>query len=235
MTNTKVTTPLKIMLETDYVSHYKIHSNPVAENLYASNEVFDLDDIEPLQKLDFGNGKVSIDNTEYEEVEILSYENFVKKCVKPSSFLQGRKRCDYILLHPSTNGYALLIELTSSKESIANLRKPIEKNGKIQFIGGKFEKCETQLFQSLKDLLEVSSINSAFSKQSKRMCLMAYKIEKTNVDNVETNIIKRPFQRYLSVESNITKENGAIIPCESIESLGFEYRRINHDFTFKLK
>jgi len=42
------------------------------------------------------------------------------------------------------------------------------------------------------------------------------------------------FAKYLTIEAKATSDNGAIIDCPRIEKLGFEYRRIEHQYVFKL-
>lgn len=131
-----------------------------------------------------------------------------------------------MLVHSDDKGYALLIELTSALGTAENLKIPINK-----YPGGKYEKCECQLASSLGDLLAVPTINIYLLAKAHRICLMAYRV---NPHTDPDYLMKHPFERYLKVESKATAEDGAIIPCSAINSLGFEYRRISHEYSFRL-
>ena len=61
---------------------------------------------------------------------------------------------------------------------------------------------------------------------------MAYTIKP--VQTKSQSISSRPFAKYLAIEAKATSDNGAIIDCPKIEELGFEYRRIEHQYVFKL-
>lgn len=229
------TNDMKALLEDKFIAHYKLNHSVVNVDCYhTSLETFDLDEMpSPIKVLPVGNGKVTFKNNIHGETEIIPYEKFINQCKKPSSFLIGRKKCDYLLVHKDENGYSLLIELTSSLGNESGLAEPILTNKKnaILYSGGKYEKCVHQLAGSLTDLLDVPEIKGHLMAKQHRICLMAYRI---NPHTDPQYLIKHPFERYLSVESKVTAENGAIIPCPQIESLGFEYRRINHVNAFNL-
>lgn len=220
-------TSIKLLMESDFVAHHKVHSETNADCITTDCRLFDLDDMpSPIQLKPNGEGKVSLANSVYGDIEVLAYENFINQCKKPSSFLQGRKKCDYLAVHIDNEGYALLIELTSALGSIENLTKPINK-----FQGGKYEKSETQLANALNDLLSVNSIHGYLMSKGHRVCLMAYRI---NPHTDPEYFVKHPYERYLRVESKSTGEKGAIVPSRAINALGFEYRRICHDYPFGL-
>lgn len=224
---------MKELLERDYIAEHKISSRDVTAVPEITDSVdFDLKDDFPIEILPLGIGQLSIHN-EKGNLEIIHYENFVNQCKRPASFLRRRSKCDFILTSIDNHEIVLLIEMTSALGSIANLQKAIirEADGATVFPGGKFEKCEFQLYSSLRDLMEVQSISEVLNAYAKRICLMAYKIEPYS----DTSIIHtRPYSRYLQIESKATSNNGAIIPCPSIEALGFEYRRIEHPYVFSL-
>ena len=207
---------MKELLESDYIVGHNISSRGVTVVPEITDSVdFDLKDSFPIEILPLGMGQLSIHN-EKGNLEIIHYENFVNQCKRPASFLRGRSKCDLILTCIDNRETVLLIEMTSALGSIANLQKAIvrETDGAIAFPGGKFEKCEVQLYA-----------------YAKRICLMAYKIEPYR----DTSIIHtRPYSRYLQIESKATSDNGAILPCPAIEALGFEYRRIEHSYVFSL-
>lgn len=224
---------MKELLERDYIAEHKISSRDVTAVPEITDSVdFDLKDDFPIEILPLGMGQLSIHN-EKGNLEIIHYENFVNQCKRPASFLRRRSKCDFILTSIDNHEIVLLIEMTSALGSIANLQKAIirEADGATVFPGGKFEKCEFQLYSSLRDLMVVQSISEVLNAYAKRICLMAYKIEPYR----DTSIIHtRPYTRYLQIESKATSDNGAIVPCPAIEALGFEYRRIEHSFIFSL-
>ena len=220
-------TSIKPLLENDFVAHHGIRTTLVADVLSAESRQFDLDDMpSSVQLMEHGKGKVSLTNDVHGAVEILAYENFVNQCAKPKSFLNGRRKCDYMLVHYADKGYALLIELTSALGTSENLKIPINR-----YPGGKYEKCEYQLACSLGDLLAVPTINTCLLAKAHRVCLMAYRV---NPHTDPDYLMKHPFERYLRVESKVTAEDGAIVPCLAINDMGFEYRRISHDYSFRL-
>lgn len=218
-------TSIKPIMEADFVAHYGIHVSPQADVVATDVQLFDLDDMpSPIHIVSSGTGKVTLKNDTFGRVELMAYENFIKQCTKPSSFLNGRRKCDYLAVHESDKGYALLIELTSALGTADNLTIPIDK-----YPGGKYEKCEHQLASSLSDLLAVPAISALFTAKAHRVCLMAYRV---NPHTDPDYLMKHPFERYLGVESKITAEDGAIVPCLAINDQGFEYRRISHDYSY---
>lgn len=224
---------MKELLESDYIVGHNISSRGVTAVPEITDSVdFDLKDGFLIEILPLGMGQLSIHN-EKGNLEIIHYDNFVNQCKRPASFLRGRSKCDFILTCIDNLETVLLIEMTSVLGSVANLQKAIvrETDGATAFPGGKFEKCEFQLYSSLRDLMYVQSILGVLNAYAKRICLMAYKIEPYR----DTSIIHtRPYSRYLQIESKATSDNGAIIPCPAIEALGFEYRRIEHSYVFSL-
>ena len=220
-------TGIKALMEGDFVTHHGIHVSPQAEVVSTDEVLFDLDDMpSPVAVLAHGQGKLSLTNDTYGGMDILAYEKFINQCTKPASFLNGRKKCDYLAVHESDEGYALLIELTSALGTAQNLEKPIDK-----FPGGKYEKSEVQLASSLTDLLAVAAVGELMMARQHRVCLVAYRVSPhTDPDY----LMKHPFERYLRVESKATAEDGAIVPCVAINSRGFEYRRISHEYSYRL-
>ena len=220
-------TNIKLLLESDFVAHHKVHSVVHADCITTDCEKFDLDDMpSPIRIIPFGEGKVSFVNDTYGELEIAAYEKFIDQCKKPSSFLKGRMKCDYLAVHREDLGYAILIELTSVLGLLENLSKPVDK-----FKGGKYEKSEYQLANSLKDLLSVASIETYLESKTHRVCLMAYSV---NPHTDSEYLKKHPFERYLQIESKNTGEDGALMESPAINALGFEYRRISHNYAFSL-
>ena len=226
---------IKSLLENEYVQYHGVHSVGVVVDVASTKESeFDLDDFSPLRVLPPRTGKLSIRNG-VGQVEIVGYEALVKQCTKPASFLEGRKTCDLLLTTCDRPVSFLLIEITSAKDSIANLIKPIYKGRtqEIAFPGGKFQKGEEQLFQSLQDLLCVPKIATELNAYSNRVCLLAYSIVTPEVQK-QFGFSLSPYSRYLKIESARTGDNGAQISCPRIEDLGFELRRISHEYSYEL-
>lgn len=220
-------TNIKLLLERDFVAHHRVHSVINVDCVTTSCNQFDLDDMRsPIHLKPFGEGKASFINDTYGEMEIIAYEDFINQCKNPPSFLNGRMKCDYLAVHTDGSGYAILIELTSALGSVENLSKPV----KI-FKGGKYEKSEYQMAASLKDLLSVDSIKTYLESKAHRVCLMAYCV---NPHTDPDYLMKHPFERYLEIESKATGEDGALIESIAINAFGFEYRRINHVYAYRM-
>lgn len=225
---------MKQLLENDFLKHHKVTATVAVDCLCVTDVDFDLDDQDsPISQKALGAGKASFHNDKG-ELEIVHYENFINQCDKPPSFKKGRKKCDYLLYHTTTPETIMLLEITSALGSQANLEKRIvhRTTGNVLYEGGKFEKCEDQLFQSLSTLDEVPSISRRLKAYTRRICLMAYTIKPAQAKS--QSIGSRPFAKYLTIEAKATSDNGAIIDCPRIEGLGFEYRRIEHQYVFKL-
>lgn len=225
---------IKHLLEKDFVSAYSISSRSVEpDTQIVGAGQFDLDDsgVSPFPILPVGQGKASFDNT-HGELEVINYEGFINQCKRPASFLQGRKKCDYLMAHEDVEGAVLLLEITSATGNCQNLSKPIlykDHDKGFQYPGGKNEKCEVQLSHSLRDLMSVTSIKDKLLSYRRRVCLMAYRVNL----NAESQQL-RSFQRYLRVESRETGSEGALLSSNSINVFDFEYRRISHDVVFVL-
>lgn len=224
---------LKDLLERAFTEHYSITSPCHADIVCTSSQEFDLDDTPNVSILTVGSGKFSLRCCSEGEVSIIAYEHFLNQCISPSSFLQGRMKCDYLLVKEGLDGFSLLLEITSALGDFSSLSRPIYNNRKdsIRFSGGKYEKVENQLFLSLNDLTSVSEIKDFLYAQPQKACVMSYRIyPHTDPDY----LMKHPFERYLTIESAETKDNGALVSSPSIESLGFEYRRICHPYVFSI-
>ena len=112
-----------------------------------------------------------------------------------------------------------------------NLQKAI--TGKKSFPGGKFEKVESQLLESLQTLCGVPEIAAHFAKQAKRVCLCSYKLYASD----EQSLIGNPvsvFSRGQAEANRQAGENGVKISSPMIEALGFEFRRISHSFSYSI-
>ena len=112
---------------------------------------------------------------------------------------------------------------------MSGLREPRE-----EFQGGKFEKVEKQLADSLETLSCVPQIKDYFDSLVIKVCLCSYKL--FNVSKLSPHIQSTvmAFNRYLKVEEYETGENGAELVSKRINDLGFVYKRISHNYSFIL-
>ena len=221
---------MKALFDTDFIVHYGITTkSAVAVEHIVKDRSFDLYDKSNPPIVPAGKGQLSVNTSE--DVDILEYEKFINSCKAPRSFSNGRKRCDYLMTTHTTNSAVCLIEMTSATGSASKLSLPIrDKKGNVIYPGGKTEKVEDQLSQSLQTMLTVPSIQSDFAARNRKICLMSY------VVYPYTSLIERlrhPLMRFLGIESQEVGNDGAIISCPSIEAMGFEYRRISHSYAFK--
>lgn len=224
---------MKQLLEKDFVAVHGIHTQPAVDEMVTSEVDFDLVDMSsPIALQLQGKGAISLHN-DHGEFSVIHYEDFIDQCKKPRSFYEGRKKCDYLLTHTDSKHTAMLVEITSALGNTDPLRAPIrnKKTGEVLYEGGKFEKCEEQLYQSLHDLKLVSTISSKLDAYQQRICMMAYVIN----PYTDPNLLRRkPFLRYLHIEARATADKGAVLSSPKIESLGFEYRRIEHSNVFAI-
>lgn len=224
---------MKHLLENDFIATHGIHTLPVADEVVTAEVDFDLLDMSsPIALQPLGAGSMSLHN-EYGELSVIHYEDYIDQCKKSRSFYEGRKKCDYLLTHTVSMHTAMLVEITSALGNTDPLREPIrnKKTGEVLYEGGKFEKCEDQLYQSLYDLKMVGAITSKMDAYERKICMMAYVIN----PYTDAELLRRkPFLRYLHIEAKTTADNGAVLSSPKIESLGFEYRRIEHSHVFSL-
>lgn len=221
---------MKELFVNDFVSHYHISSpDLVADEYELVDNPVELKDSEgsPLAKI--GDGQLRMHNVDG-GINAFAYDRFISSCKKPQSFQRGRKRCDWILTSRDTNQLVCLVEFTSSLGNIGNLSKPIS-DGSTSFAGGKMEKAEIQLSESLETMMAVPTIATKFNAASHRVCLTAYRISPITNPVVR---MRYPDQRYKLIEARETGDKGAIISMPSIEQQGFEYRRVAYPTLLKL-
>jgi len=224
------------LLKQDFLAHYGLRrSGIVVLGETTSDEHFDLIDKKNSSIIvAYRNGNVSFDHANQTEIEVINYESFLNG-LTGTAFERGRKRCDFIMYEKGGAGdsFFLLNEQTSSSGSTVNLSKPILKDKKTVFPGGKYEKVEAQLVETLRTLNAVSSIASFINKYQLKIALMSYEILSPNADTT-SSAIKAFTMRYKQIESRETGENGAILEQLDLNAQGFEYRRISHNYSFKL-
>lgn len=223
------------LLRQDFPCHYGLHKrNIIVPNETTHEEHFDLADGGATMLVPYRTGNVSFDHSEQTEIVVVNYEKFLNG-LSGTAFEKGRKRCDFILYETGGSGdsFFLLNEQTSAAGSTENLSKPIvNKDKNVIYPGGKYEKVEVQLSETLKTLKAVAEINTFIDKYRRKICLMSYVI--TPKKSEDASDAKQAFSRYRRVEARETGESGAILEQPVINAEGFEYRRISHSYPFKL-
>lgn len=225
---------MKNLLKTDFPLFYGIKRHKIdVPTEHTDADCFDLDDKTVSMIVDFEQGNVSFYNNNNEEVEVIGYEKYVNG-LSGTSFEKGRKRCDFIITvtNGSEKSMFMLNEQTSTLETTENLKKVIlDKDKNVLFPGGKYEKAETQLAESLRTLLAVPGIAEYLSEFKNRLCLMSYVINhKERISGAASAFANR----YRLVEARETGEDGALLDNTEINRMHFEYRRISHDYKFTL-
>lgn len=228
------------LLKTDLPTHYGLHRSksievPVKDT---SDNKFDLADSNEII-VPYDTGNVSLEVPQKAKTEVISYERYLNG-LSGTAFERGRKRCDFILYEKDgeTRRFFILNEQTSTLGSTDLLSKPImgkRKNGQsekeVLYPGGKYEKVEVQLAEALQTLIAVPSIASFINESGRKVCLMSYVITPRTFISAAQNAFTT---RYRQVEARETGENGALLVCPSLNTHGFEYRRISHDYTFQV-
>ncbi len=219
---------MKDLLEQNFLQHYNIGRFITVQQEGTSEEWFDLHNAKDTPMIvAYQQGTGSFHNTANATLSVIDFDRFITN-IKGKIF-EKRKRCDF-LLHDDDNKILVLNEHTTGN----NLAKPIynKRTETIEYPGGKYEKAEHQLFDSLSLLSAVPAIKEKIANYKQRICLMSYKT--TLRQNAALTHATLAFGRYRQTEANATKDHGAILSCPAIESHNFEYRRISHEYTFKL-
>lgn len=224
------------LLRQDFPCHYGLHKSKIAvPNETTNQEHFDLTDGGDTILVPYGAGNVSFDHSTQTDIVVINYEKFLNG-LSGTAFERGRKRCDFILYETGGAGDAffLLNEQTSTLGTTDNLSKPIlDKNKNVVYPGGKYEKVEVQLSETVQTLKAVAGIDAFINKYRHKICLMSYVITSRKPDDVSR--ARYAFSaRYRLVETHETGENGAELAQPVLNAEGFEYRRISHAYPFKL-
>lgn len=226
------------LLAQEFTAHYQLRRSKVEiSNKTTCEEHFDLDDGDENMIVPYAKGNVSFEHAEQTEVEVINYEKFINS-LQGTSFEKGRKRCDFILYEKggTGDGFFILNEQTSTNKSTETLSKPIfdKKTKEVLFPGGKYEKVEVQLYQTLTTLKDVPGVSLFIKKYKRKICLMSYIIREIQSDDTPSVARKAFTVRYKKIEAQETAEKGALLVHPTINSQGFEYRRIDHKYSFKL-
>jgi len=170
-----------------------------------------------------GTGKSSYRNEQEWSLYILDFEHY-KTQLNNSAILKEEgltRMCDYFII--DTEVEICILNEISSAISQENLDKPTE-----DFRGGKSEKAQKQLLDSLKTIKKCVSLWQMLSSTKDRICLFSYRIAQDKDPLI--NNIRTAFNRPLQVETSISKERGVAYHNEDIEQLGFQYRRTQRIF-----
>lgn len=170
-----------------------------------------------------GTGKSSYRNEQEWLLYILDFEHY-KAQLNNSAILKGEgltRMCDYFII--DTEVEICILNEISSAIDIKNLDKPTE-----DFRGGKSEKAQKQLLDSLKTIKKCVPLWQMLSSAKDRICLFSYRIAQDKDPLI--NNIRTAFNRPLQVETSISKERGVAYRNDDIEQLGFQYRRTERIF-----
>lgn len=224
------------LLKQDLPCYYGLHKKTITVPAETTHEEhFDLMDGGETIIVSYGEGNASFNHSKKTGVEVIHYEKYLNG-LSGTAFERGRKRCDFILYETGGTGdsFFLLNEQTSTLSSTANLSKPIlDKDKNVIYPGGKYEKVEIQLSETLKTLKAVPGIGTFINKYQQKICLMSYVITPKHSDDV--SIARHAFSvRYRQTEARETGEDGAELIQPLLNEEGFEYRRVSHAYSFKL-
>lgn len=219
---------LKDVFDRDFLCEYNIPENKIQQiEQECTNALdFDLIDQEKNFIVEFGKGTGSFENNVGYNVEILAYDNLVKNYNGKYDAFKGTKSCDFIL-YSNENSTIVLNDHTSS---IGNREKlETEKDSKTGIT--KFQKVEKQLNDTLEKLQAVDSLNEIIENCTTKICLLSYRLfyDKNNPTQAPT-----AFNRPQLQIAKATGEDGAKFSCPDIEEKGFEFRKILHNYKFKL-
>lgn len=222
---------LKEVFDRDFLLAYGIPENKrqdIKQECTNASD-FDLIDKEESEEnfiVEFGKGIGSFENNVGYNVEILAYDNLVKNYNGKYDAFKGTKSCDFIL-YSNENSTIVLNEHTSSIGDKKKLEE--EKDSKIGMT--KFQKVEKQLSDTLGKLQAVDSLNGIIENCTTKICLLSYRLfyDKNNPTKALT-----AFNRAQLQIAKATGEDGAKFSCHDIEEKGFEYRRISHNYKFRL-
>ena len=218
---------IKQLIDSHFARVYNLRRMVTIDECHTKEHRFDLSGKNDTLVVAFGEGYASFCNDTQSEIAILDYEGYIDKYAG-TVFHTGRIKCDYIL-ESEIGATVILDEITSSSSGMDNLQKAIP--GKKSYHGGKFEKAESQLLESLRTLSAVPELASHFAKQAKKVCLCSYKL----YTSAEQSLIGNPvsvFSRGQAEANRQAGENGVKISSPMIEALGFEFRRISHSFSY---
>ena len=173
------------MLASDFLDFYHVTKGRVrVVSQLVHSEAFDLDDEQGSISFvkEPGQGKLSF-NANCEQIEVVAYDAFFKQIRKPRAFVESHKHCDFLIVSDESATNILLVEITSALGGTFNLRKPIlnKKTGKVLFSGGKYEKVENQLTDSLSTLMAVPPINGKIANPRHLSCKMPESIVNENL------------------------------------------------------
>ena len=223
---------MKDLFITDFLVHYHITSCVVANEYEVTDDIFELVDSSGDLVVNVGEGELRMHNI-LGGMNVFAYDRFIRSCKKPSSFLKGRKCCDIILTSHEEEMLVCLIEITSAVGNTDNLYKPILKKDTdmVLYPGGKVEKAELQLINSLQTIMDVPAIADKLNNMLHKSCVLAYRV--LQIDDLEIRL-RYPNNRYKLIEAKETGNSGAIISSPMIEEYGFQYRRVAYPTMLQL-
>lgn len=153
---------MKNLLEHHFISHYGLTASVAVDIVSTTITDFDLKD-DAVLIYSSGTGIAKYSNPSRKKVNVINYESFFKSL--PQTFQNSKENCD-LIVYTSDNQYFLLNELTNTKkEYVPNFT---QKDGTPKM--GKRNKAISQLKQTLKDISNVSDIDSFIKQHTIKHC-----------------------------------------------------------------
>lgn len=225
------------LLKHDLPAYYGLHRAVVNIPSESTRDLcFDLIDGQDAMIVAYRSGNVSFERSSSTSIQVINYETYLNGWTG-TSFERGRLRCDFIIYDAESKGIFILNEQTSTTGNVRNFLKPIidKKTKSIRFPGGKYEKVEAQLAHTLCTLQAVPAIKAFMETFSRKVCLMSYILFPEEEKKDVSGAMRAFSVRYKQVEARETGENGALLVNSSFNAEGFEYRRISHEYSFRLE
>jgi len=224
------------LLKRDLPAYYGLHRAVVNVLSEDTRELrFDLADGQDTMIVAYRSGNVSFERSSPAVMRVINYEAYLNGWAG-TSFERGRLRCDFIVYDAENKGVFILNEQTSTTVTVRNFLKPIvdKKTKNVRFPGGKYEKVEAQLAHTLCTLKAVPAIKAFVETFSRKVCLMSYILSPEEEKKDVSGAMRAFSVRYKQVEARETGENGALLVNPALNAEGFEYRRVSHEYSFRL-
>lgn len=161
---------LKAIIDEYFPKCYDIdESKKVAiQSETTDKESFDLQDKKSDYIVNFGEGNASFRNYQKFSFDILAYDGMIHGYGYVNS-LKNLSPCDFILFNES-HSIIVFNEITSSKNDIVNLTKPLPNKSY-----SKFEKVEKQLADTITVLSKIEQVKAILDKCKVKVCLCSYR------------------------------------------------------------
>lgn len=196
------------ILNIDFVDYHNFTYSPLGIEQNENSLLFEIDDVNRslIVNKSISNGMAKYENPNQKNVRILDYDGFLSSL--PSSFNNGKKRCD-VILH-TTNDYAYFL-LNELKDRIP---KTTVRSG-----------AKKQLEHTLTELFNVPTISAYITNFQNKVCCYC---NRQPVAPLGINAIGA-FNRLSTIAPN-----GIQLSAPNIEAFGFIFMEYKGAQTFKM-